>query len=71
MSREPLVSILINNHNYERFVAEAIDSALAQTHPAVEVVVVDDGSTDRSREVISRYGTSITAVWKENEGQAS
>ena len=39
-------SIVITNHDHGRFVAQAIDSALAQTHAAVEVVVVDDGSTD-------------------------
>ena len=46
----PLVSILINNYNYARFVGAAIDSALEQTYPKVEVIVVDDGSTDGSRD---------------------
>jgi glycosyltransferase involved in cell wall biosynthesis len=67
----PLVSILINNYNYARFLGVAIDSALAQTYPSIEVVVVDDGSTDNSREVISRYGERIIPVLKENGGQAS
>jgi len=43
-----LVSIVINNYNYARFLAQAIDSALGQTATPVEVVVVDDGSTDNS-----------------------
>lgn len=51
----PLVSILIPCFNAERHVAAAIDSAFAQTHPEVEVIVVDDGSTDASRSVIQRY----------------
>ena len=55
----PLVSILIPCHNAEAFVADAIESALGQTHPNVEVVVVDDGSTDRSLEVIRSYDGRI------------
>jgi glycosyltransferase involved in cell wall biosynthesis len=68
---ELLVSIVINNYNYDRFLAEAIDSALGQTYAAVEVVVVDDGSTDRSREVIASYGDRIIPVLQQNAGQAS
>ncbi len=67
----PLVSVVVNNYNYARFLREAIDSALAQTYVPLEVVVVDDGSTDESRDVIARYGNRITAVLKENGGQAS
>ena len=66
-----LASIVVNNYNYGRFLAEAIDSALAQTHRPLEVVVVDDGSTDESRDVISAYGDRIVPVLKENGGQAS
>ena len=68
---QPLVSILINNYNYGRFLAAAIDSALAQTYPNVEVIVVDDGSTDESRSVIASYGDRIKPILKENGGQAS
>lgn len=71
MSQAPLVSVLINNYNYGRYLGEAIDSALNQTYPNVEVVVVDDGSTDKSREIISSYGKRIIAVLKENGGQSS
>jgi hypothetical protein len=66
-----LVSVLISNHNYARFLREAIDSALAQTHPAVEIVVVDDGSTDASRDVIAAYGDRIVATSQENAGQTA
>src|SRR5258708_23497185 len=68
---KPLVSILINNYNYGRFLTNAIDSALAQTYQRIEVVIVDDGSTDNSREIISSYGDRIIPVLKENGGQAS
>ena len=67
----PLVSVVVNNYNYERYLGEAIDSALAQSHPRVEVVVVDDGSTDGSAGVIEGYGSRVVAVRKENGGQAS
>jgi glycosyltransferase involved in cell wall biosynthesis len=66
-----LVSIIIDNYNYGRFVGEAIESALAQTHPACEVIVVDDGSTDDSLDVISRYERDVRVLLKENGGQAS
>lgn len=71
MNDQPRVSILINNYNYGRFLGDAIDSALAQTHPNIEIVVVDDGSTDNSRQVIAGYGARILALLKENGGQAS
>ncbi len=67
----PLVSVIINNFNYARFLKEAIDSALGQTYTHLEVIVVDDGSTDESRDVIARFGDSIIPVLKDNGGQAS
>ncbi|MBW3555319.1 MAG: glycosyltransferase family 2 protein [Actinobacteria bacterium] len=67
----PLVTICVLNHNYDRFLADAIDSALAQDYEHVEVVVVDDGSTDRSQEVIAGYGDHLRALCKENGGQGS
>lgn len=65
------VSIIVNNYNYERFLAEAIDSALSQTYPHVEVIVVDDGSTDRSRDIIAAYGDRIIPILQPNGKQAS
>jgi hypothetical protein len=67
----PLVSVVIDNYNYERFLSTAIDSALNQTYVRTEVVVVDDGSTDASADVIRGYGSAIRAVFKANGGQGS
>ena len=71
MRTELRASIIINNHNYDKFLPAAIDSALAQTYEYVEVIVVDDGSTDRSQEIILSYGNKIIPVFKKNWGQAS
>jgi len=67
----PFVSIIITSYNYARFLRDAIDSALNQTCGNTEVIVVDDGSTDNSREIITSYGSRITPIFKENGGQAS
>lgn len=67
----PLVSIIINNYNYDNFLQVAIDSALEQTYLNIEVVVVDDGSTDRSPEIIRSYENRIVPIFKKNGGQAS
>jgi hypothetical protein len=64
-------SIVINNYNYARFLSQAIESALAQTHRNTEVIVIDDGSTDHSAEIIRSYGDRIIAVFKTNGGQSS
>jgi len=62
------ISVVITSYNYADFVGTAIESALKQTRPPDEVVVVDDGSTDRSREVIASFGAAVKAVFKQNEG---
>lgn len=71
MKSRPLVSILINNYNYGRFISKAIDSALNQTYPHTEVIVVDDGSTDNSSDVIANFKEQIIPIFKENGGQGS
>lgn len=67
----PLVSIIVNNYNYERYLTQAIESALNQDYPHIEVLVVDDGSTDGSRELIEKYVPRVRPIYKENGGQAS
>jgi glycosyltransferase involved in cell wall biosynthesis len=70
-TRNIKATVIINNYNYGRFLATAIESALNQTYADTEVVVVDDGSTDDSRQIIAGYGNRIRPVLKANGGQAS
>jgi glycosyltransferase involved in cell wall biosynthesis len=71
MMERALASIIVNNYNYGRFLAQAIDSALNQTYHHTEVLVVDDGSTDDSRGIIAEYGDRIVPVLKQNGGMGS
>jgi glycosyltransferase involved in cell wall biosynthesis len=66
-----LASVVISNYNYGRFLREAIDSALNQTYAPTEVIVVDDGSTDGSRDIIAAYGDRVASVLKATGGMAS
>lgn len=65
------VALVVLNHNYARFLADAIDSALAQSVPYEQVLVVDDGSTDDSRQVLERYRGRVELLFKDNGGQLS
>jgi glycosyltransferase involved in cell wall biosynthesis len=67
----PRASVVVSSYNYACFLSEAIESALGQTCRDTEVVVVDDGSTDGSQEVIASYGGEVRAILKRNGGQAS
>ena len=58
----PLVSVCIGAYNRERYIAETLDSVLAQTYRPLEIVVVDDASTDRTVEVIRRYGDRVRLI---------
>jgi glycosyltransferase involved in cell wall biosynthesis len=70
MSEPKGVSIVVVNYNNAKFLPAAIDSALGQSHPRTEVIVVDDCSTDNSRAVIARYGDRIISVFGDtNVGQ--
>lgn len=69
--QQPLISIIIPCYNSRRFVAEAIQSARQQTYPNTEIIVVDDGSTDSSLEVIRSFGDSIRCLTGPNIGAAA
>ena len=64
----PLVSAVIPNYNCGRFLGETLKSVFAQTYPHVEVLVVDDGSTDNSAEVLERYSGRIRVLRQSNGG---
>jgi hypothetical protein len=63
------ISVVIANWNYAEYLGAAIDSALGLDWPDVEVVVVDDGSSDGSRAVIAGYGDRVAAIYQANAGQ--
>jgi len=64
----PAVSVIIPTYNQAHFVAQAVESALAQTHPDVETIVVDDGSTDGTPSVLAAFGDAIRTIRQENKG---
>lgn len=62
------ISVVIPTYNYGEFIATAIRSALSQTHPPNEIIVVDDGSTDDTRESVSQFGESVKYIHQANQG---
>ena len=67
--KPPLVSVVIPTHNYARFIPEAIESAFAQDYAPLEIIVVDNGSTDETRSVIEPFRErGITYVYQEDAG---
>ncbi len=64
----PKVSIVIPNYNYADYLPQAIESALNQTYDNKEVLVVDDGSTDSSVEIIRSYGSRVKFLPQDNQG---
>ena len=64
----PRFSIIIPAYNAEKFIARAIDSALQQTWPAHEIIVIDDGSSDATAEIVARYGDRVRYQRQDNAG---
>src|SRR5271170_6765685 len=63
-------TVIITTYNQVHFLADAIDSVLAQTRPADEIVVVDDGSTDNPERVVAKY-PDVHLIRQENRGVSS
>ncbi len=65
----PLVSIVIPAYNHKQYIEQTVDSCLAQTYPNCEIIVVDDGSTDGTGEILAaRYGERIQYIYQQNRG---
>jgi GT2 family glycosyltransferase len=67
----PTVSVIVPTFDRAHYIAQALDSLLAQTHAAHQLVVVDDGSTDETRQVVHRYGSRVQYVHQANGGKSS
>ncbi len=65
------VSVIIPVHNGEAYLSEALASVFAQTSPAHEIIIVDDGSTDSSPEILRSFGDRLSVVRQENQGVAA
>lgn len=72
METPPLVTVIIPTYNYGQYICEAIDSVLASNFPQdeIEIIVVDDGSTDDTTDKVKVYGERIRYVWQDNQGKA-
>lgn len=67
-TKELTVSVIIPNYNYGRFLSQAIESVLSQSVPCKEIIVVDDGSTDNSLDILDRYKERVNVVRQSNCG---
>lgn len=64
----PSISVVIPAYNYGRFIGAAIESVLSQTYPAAEVLVIDNGSTDNTEEVVATFGDAVRYFYEDNLG---
>jgi glycosyltransferase involved in cell wall biosynthesis len=71
MTSPPLVSVVMPAYNVAWCITKAIDSVLAQHHSQIELIIVDDGSTDNTAEVLKSYGDRIRVLHQPNSGQSS
>lgn len=67
----PMISVIIPTFNYAEFISDAIDSVLAQTFKDFEIIVVDDGSTDNTKDILNKYSDNIKYYYQDNKGPAS
>jgi len=65
------ISAVIPVYNREKTIARAIESVLAQEYPPAEIIVIDDGSKDATREIVQKYGDKVRYVYQDNAGVAA
>lgn len=70
MRNRPRVSVIIPTYNCDRYLAEAIESVLAQSYQDYELLVIDDGSTDTTPSILAAYGDRLRSITQENQGVA-
>lgn len=67
----PSISVILPTFNRAQFISQAIESALRQTHPPDEIIIIDDGSTDDTGKIVAGFGKKIKYVWQQNQGPAA
>ena len=70
MSKNELVSVIVTTFNYGHYICEAIESILNQDYHPLEIIVIDDGSTDNTKEIINKYSDRLKYVYQSNQGVA-
>ena len=70
MHNQPLVSVIVPTYNRATFIEETLDSILSQTYTNIEILVIDDGSTDNTFEILKRYDGKIEVISRENLGES-
>lgn len=67
----PLVSVIIPAYNSGKYIAQAIDSVLGQTYGPIEIIVINDGSTDDTGDIVKAYGDKVRSIHQENQGPSA
>ena len=67
----PIISIVIPTYNRADYISETIDSVLNQTYNDYEIIVVDDGSNDDTKAILSKYGDQIRYIYQENQREGA
>lgn len=68
MTKNDSISVIIPTYNSATFISEAIESVLMQSYSPYEIIIIDDGSTDGTEEIVKKFGTKVQYVYQENQG---
>ncbi|NTW21731.1 MAG: glycosyltransferase family 2 protein, partial [Nostocales cyanobacterium W4_Combined_metabat2_030] len=71
ITKTPQVSVIIPAYNGSRYIQQAIESVLTQTYQNWELIIIDDGSTDNTRQIVQQYGDQLRYFSQENQGVAA